>query len=61
MLRERYGEKVRLKPVGQGGGLFRRLGLAASHAGGDTTALAGAADVTLAAVEERLLRQRYGL
>lgn len=52
VLRERYGEKVRLKPVGgERGFLRRRLGMAS----GD---VAGAA---VAAVEERLLWNRFGL
>jgi ClpP class serine protease len=52
VLRERYGEKVDLKPVAaERGFLRRRLGMTAND-------MAGA---TVAAIEERLLWNRFGL
>ena len=56
VLRERYGEKVELKPIAaEKGFLRRRLGLSAPAAMAD---LAGAA---VATIEERLLWSRFGL
>ena len=54
VMRQRFGDKVRLRPVGaERGWLRRRLGMA-----GDAGAWA---DVVLAAVEERMLWGRFGL
>jgi signal peptide peptidase SppA len=52
VLRERYGEKVDLKPVAaERGFLRRRLGMTANDVAG----------ATVAAIEERLLWNRFGL
>jgi signal peptide peptidase SppA len=56
VLRERFGDKVKMKVFGQPRGLLRRLGLADSAVMGQA-AVAGAVD----AMEERALWQRYGL
>ncbi len=56
VLRERYGDKVELKPITMDRGfLRRRLGMAG---GGWSAVLVGSA---IAAVEERLLWNRFGL
>jgi signal peptide peptidase SppA len=56
VLRERYGEKVKLKPIAaERGFLRRRLGMTGSALAAD---MAGAA---VAAIEERLLWNRFGL
>lgn len=61
VLRERYGEKVRIIPIAAERGLLRRrLGLA--EAGGAGGGLAGSlATRIVAAVEERIVWSRYGL
>lgn len=57
VLRERYGEELRLRPIAmERGFLRRRLGLAARGATGR-----GLAEGLVAALEERLLWNRYGL
>jgi signal peptide peptidase SppA len=59
VMRERFGERVRLRPVGaERGWLRRRLGLAGASAGGDAGAWA---DAVLAAVEDRMIWGRFGL
>lgn len=59
VMRQRFGERVRLRPVGvDRGWLRRRLGLAAVPVGGDAGAWA---DAVLAAVEERMIWGRFGL
>ncbi|MBN8996665.1 MAG: S49 family peptidase [Rhizobiales bacterium] len=56
VLRERYGEKVEVKPVAaERGFLRRRLGLGAG------VSLADLPGATVAAIEERLLWSRFGL
>jgi signal peptide peptidase SppA len=56
-LKERYGEKVVMKPIAQSQGLLRRrLGLA-----GPSGALAAELAGVAGAIEERLLWERYGL
>jgi signal peptide peptidase SppA len=56
VLRERYGDKVKLKPIAaERGFLRRRLGMTGSALAAD---MAGAA---VAAIEERLLWNRFGL
>ena len=60
-MREKFGDKVRLRVVGaEKGWLRRRLSLTRGPGGG---AIDGAAivDGALAAVEERLVWSRYGL
>jgi serine protease SohB len=59
VLRERYGEKVRVLPIAteRGGWLRRRMGF--SSAGGSLAA--GLVDPVIAAIEERLLWSRFGL
>ena len=61
VLRERYGEKVRIIPIAAEKGLLRRrLGLA--EAGGAGGGFAGSlATRIVAAVEERMMWGRYGL
>lgn len=63
VLRERYGDKVRMRPVeSERGFLRRRIGLAARPGGLDADALAASAvREGLSAIEERALWQRYGL
>jgi signal peptide peptidase SppA len=57
VLRERYGKELRLRPIALGRGfLRRRLGLEAAGATGH-----GLAAGLVAAIEERLLWNRYGL
>ena len=58
VLREHYGEKVRVLPIptGRGGWLRRRLGV--DH-GGDMAA--GLVDRVIATIEERLMWNRFGL
>lgn len=59
VMRQRFGERVRLRPVGvDRGWLRRRLGLAAIPVSGDAGAWT---DAVLAAVEERLIWGRFGL
>ena len=62
VMRERFGERVRLLPVGAQRPLWRRFGAAERSSGGfgfaSTENLAG--DV-LAAIEERLIWNRFGL
>jgi signal peptide peptidase SppA len=56
VMRERFGEKVKLRRVGaRGGWLKRKLGL------GPVTDPAAWADAAIGAIEERALWQRYGL
>ena len=57
VLQERYGAKVRLPVIGPRRRLLQRFGLEGGHGGGFE--LVGPA--TLAAVEERLYWQRFGL
>lgn len=56
ILRERFGDKVKMKILGPQRGLLRRIGLMDSATMGQA-AISGA----VAAVEERALWQRYGL
>jgi len=60
VLRERYGEKVRVLPIaiGRGGWLRRRMGFGSG--GSDDTSLA-LVDRVMAAIEERMLWNRFGL
>lgn len=60
VLREKYGDSVRLKTIGGERGLLRRrLGLS-SHGRGPLSA-AALVDAAIAAIEERLLWNRFGL
>ncbi len=62
VMRERYGETVRLKLISERQPWFRRpLGVGATASLAATLADGTLADGTLAAVEERLLWSRYGL
>jgi hypothetical protein len=58
LLRERYGEKVRVLPipVGRGGWFRRRMGFSAGDA-----SVAGLVDRVIAMIEERMLWSRFGL
>jgi serine protease SohB len=58
LLRERYGEKVRVLPIatGKSGWLRRRMGISAA----DETAT-GIVDRVIASIEERLIWNRFGL
>lgn len=59
VMRQRFGEKVRLRPIGaERSWLRRRLGLAAGPAAGDAGVWA---DAVVSAVEERMLWGRFGL
>jgi signal peptide peptidase SppA len=61
VLRERYGEKVRIVPIAAAKGFFRRrLGLSGEDAG-DGGVAAGIAASVVATIEERLLWSRFGL
>ena len=61
VLREAYGETVRLLPIPTGKrGLFRRLGFPGTHAAAWPGA-AGLVDQVVVAVEERALWARFGL
>ena len=57
VVRARFGDKVRLRPIAQRQGLLRRLrpGLAGGHAPAEMV------DGVVTALEERLLWQRFGL
>lgn len=59
VLRERYGDKVRVLPIatGRGGWLRRRMGFG----GGSDDASLAIVDRVIAAIEERLLWGRFGL
>lgn len=60
VLRERFGDKVKMKVFGQQRGLLQRLGLADSAVTGQA-AIGKALDGAIDAVEERAQWQRYGL
>lgn len=62
LLRERFGDRVRLRAVNRRGGWFRRRLGGTGPTGGMAGALAGGvAEAALAAAEERALWGRYGL
>jgi len=60
VLKERFGEKVKMKLIQQKRGLFGRGGLEAGIAFGDHT-ISGAVDAAVHIAEEKALRARYGL
>lgn len=61
VLRQRFGEKVRLRVVAEERGLFRRLGFGSQAADGAAALADALPSAVLAAAEERLLRSRFGL
>ena len=62
VLREKYGEKVKLRVIGERRGLLRRLrGLQMSGPAEEEGLLSPLAGDLLAAVEERLMWNRFGL
>ncbi|MFM2045673.1 MAG: putative proteinase SohB [Pseudomonadota bacterium] len=66
VLREKFGEKVEIRPIGRKGGLLSRIGLSTGGTGLPAAAGLGSLGADLpggliAAVEERALWARYGL
>lgn len=61
IVRERYGEKTKLKVIGSGGGLFKRAPSGGVKSEGYESIGAGFAERILSEVEERALWARYGL
>ncbi|MDJ0612669.1 MAG: S49 family peptidase [Rhizobiaceae bacterium] len=60
ILKERFGEKVKLKLIQQKRGLFGRGGMGAGLSLGETS-VSSAVDTAIMTAEEKALRARYGL